>query len=712
VALGRVLGDPDGNVRLAAAAAMGASAVPEAVGPLLGHLDDPSSAVRAEVAQALARIGDTTAAVPLIGKVGDSAPEVRRAVARALGELGDPRASSALILALRDGSAQVRVEALGALGRLGSREAVVAMAPLLDERGSPEVRVAALVALGRIGSEPAIRTLIKNLASEDAAAKTSSVRDALELSGTKAVAPLLASLEQYGNPNVAAGAALVLGAMQAKGSGQAIVVAMRKGSLGSYYGLRALADLGDSATVPTVLEFLADSNAVVRRQAVATVAVLIDPAKHDGRGVEPLVFALHASKLPDERAELARTLGRTGSTRAIPELRALLKVNDVALRIAAIDALGEIGPAGQEGELVSTLGDDNPSVRLHAALALSRAGSEASVAVLIERLTQAATEDRTAIGIALAGALSRSDERAAKKLEPVLFGAGGGVRDALIEALGRMPGNAAGALLAELARRGPDASDRRKMAEALAGHPEEAALFAALLADPDPGVRADAAWAAGSLTTGRAAALARVQALVSDGDLDVAANATAAIARLANVATATPGDSDVRGRAIGSLCKALGDFRSYVRANALAGLAILGARCESGAEERRILAQDPSEIVRQAAARLLLRSLARPDGTGPAKEDTRALSRCVADDKSGMVSNACRASFQIPTEGLPALVFVVPDGKSVPMPLASYSLLRADGLIRSGKADRRGAVFEQKTPKGELKLLVPGPLAL
>src|SRR5258708_2268848 len=329
VALGRVLGDPDATVRLAAAAAMGASGSPDAVGPLLGHLDDPSASVRAEVAQALARIGDTTAAGPLIGKVGDSAPEVRRAVARALGELGDPRASSALILALRDGSAQRRLEAIGALGRLGSPEAVVAMAPLLDERRSPEVRVAALLALGRIGSEPAIRTLIKNLASEDAAAKSSSVRDALEVSGSKAEAPLLAALEQYGNPNVAAGAALVLGAMKAKGSGQAIVTAMRKGALGSYYGLRALADLGDAATVPTVLEFLADSNAVVRRQAVATVAVLIDPTKHDGRAVEPLVSALHGSKLPDERAELARTLGRTGSPRAIAELRALLKVNDV-----------------------------------------------------------------------------------------------------------------------------------------------------------------------------------------------------------------------------------------------------------------------------------------------------------------------------------------------------------------------------------------------
>jgi len=101
-----------------------------------------------------------------------------------------------------------------------------------------------------------------------------------------------------------------------------------------------------------------------------------------------------------------------------------------------------------------------------------------------------------------------------------------------------------------------------------------------------------------------------------------------------------------------------------------------------------------------------------PDAAPALREDVRALSRCVADDKSGMVANACRETFQISADGLPALVFVVPDGKASPMPLASYSLLRADGLIRSGKADRRGAIFEQRTPKGDLRLLVPGPLAL
>jgi len=147
--------------------------------------------------------------------------------------------------------------------------------------------VAALVALGRIGSEPALRALIRALASEDPAARTSPVREAIEMSGAKAVPLLVAAIEQYGNPSVAAGAALVLGSMKAKAGGPVIVGAMRKGSLGPYYGLRALADLGDPETVPTVLEFLSDANAVVRRQSVTTVGALLDPGRHDGRAVEP-----------------------------------------------------------------------------------------------------------------------------------------------------------------------------------------------------------------------------------------------------------------------------------------------------------------------------------------------------------------------------------------------------------------------------------------
>ncbi|HEX9294427.1 MAG TPA: HEAT repeat domain-containing protein [Polyangiaceae bacterium] len=708
VALGRVLGDPDAGVRLAAAAAMGASGASEAVGPLLGHLDDPSANVRAEVAQALAHIGDPTAAVPLIGKVGDSAPEVRRAVARALGELGDPRAGSALILALRDGVAQVRVDALTALGRLGSHEAVLAIAPLLEERGSPEVRVAALTALGKIASEPAIRTLIKGLATEDPAAKTSSVRDALEMSGAKAVGPLMAALEQYGSANVAAGAALVLGSMKAKGAGSAIMQAMRKGTLGAYAGLRALTELGDPATVPTVLELLSDSNPVVRRQAVLAVSALLDPSRRDGRAVEPLVAAMREPKTSvEEREQLARALGRTGAPRAIDVLLSLVKSKGLGLRLAAIDALGEMGPAGQDAPLLDALGDDNAGVRLHAALALGSSAGQASVGVLLERLTQAATEDRTAIGLALSGALSRSGEGTAKQLEKILFSTGSGVRDALVEGIGRMSGAAGGNLLATLVRRSSDVPDRRKIAEALAGHPEQFAVLRPLLSDPDGSVRAEAIWATTYLPRGpdASAALARALELISDGDLDVAANAVGAAALLGK--TLSPTDPAAKSRAVAALCKATADFRVYVRANSLTGLNILGGRCDGGARERALLAQDPSEMVRQAAARLI----ARIPSTDATKADARALSRCVADDKSGIVANACQIAFPIPTSSSPALIFIVPDGRTSPAPLAAYSLQRADGLIRSGLADRRGAIFERACPKGEFRLVVPGALA-
>ncbi|MET0592353.1 MAG: HEAT repeat domain-containing protein, partial [Polyangiaceae bacterium] len=441
LALGRVLSDPDAGVRQLAASAMGASGAQEAVGPLLGHLDDPTASVRAEVAQALARIGDASAAVPLIGKVGDSAPEVRRAVVRALGELGDARASSALILALRDNVASVRVEALTALGRLGSQEAVLAIAPLVEERALPEVRVAALSALGKIGSEAAVKALIRSLASEDAAAKNSSVRDALETSGANAVGPLLAALDTFGQANVAAGAALVLGAMKAPGAGPAIVKAMHKGSLAPYAGLRALALLADPSTLPTVLELLSDSNQVVRRQAVLTVASLLDPARKDGRAVEPLVAALRDPRASiEEREELLRALGRTGAPRAIEILVPLANSKSLVQRIAAIDALGEIGKGGQDAELLRALGDDNASVRLHAALALAQSGGEASVGALLQRLTEAATEDRTAIGLALSGAVSRAGDKFVPDLARVLERSGGSARDALIEGLGRIPG--------------------------------------------------------------------------------------------------------------------------------------------------------------------------------------------------------------------------------------------------------------------------------
>ncbi len=56
-------------------------------------------------------------------------------------------------------------------------------------------------------------------------------------------------------------------------------------------------------------------------------------------------------------------------------------------------------------------------------------------------------------------------------------------------------------------------------------------------------------------------------------------------------------------------------------------------------------------------------------------------------------------------------VYVVPDGRGAPLARAPFALVRPDGLLRLGLADRRGEVFEAATPRGVIRLGVPAALA-
>ncbi|AUX40913.1 phosphohydrolase [Sorangium cellulosum] len=775
VALGRVLGDPDPHVRIAAAAAMGAAGLPDAVSPLLGHLDDGAPEVRAEVARALGRIGDARAVVPLIGKVQDAVPEVRRATARALGELGDARAVSALILALQDQAQDVRVEAVTALGRLRSDEATPAIAELVAASpgglggsgafpgaraadggtSSNDVREAAFRALGRIGSDAAVRVLLAALAKDDPAAPRSAVRDALVSAGRAAAAlapapagaggaagasaagagaatgatvqknaavpALIAALAAAPSANTAAGAALVLGELKAREGLPALVRGMQRGVVPLRHGLRALSALGDPAALPSVLELLGDADPSVRREAIRAATALLDPARPDGRAVDPARALLNdPATPPDEKLALVRLLGRTGSPRAQEVLLPLAKARSGPLRLAVIEALGAARAAGKLGAavdaaLLEALDDESGDVRLRAAVALSRVAGPGIARDLLKRLTVAAEQDRGALGIALSGALSRAGDAGgakdsaaddlARDVAAAVASAPDAARDALLEGLGRMRGQAAGAALARMASAAP-IDDRRKIAEALAGHaghPGAAAALRKLAGDPDPGVRANAVWSLGAI--GDKDALPLLLPLVKDPDAAVAGNAAGALGRLAGRAPASAP------RAAAALCAAFSDARPYVRANALAGLTVSGARCD-GAAARDLLARDPAEAVRLAAAD----HLAQVGG----EDGRRALARCASEDRNATVAARCAhaAPPRAPPSGAEdVVVFVVPfdagrgdAGRDAPVPRAPFALVRADGLMRLGVADRRGELFERAAPRGPLRLAVPAPL--
>jgi len=692
--LARALGDPEAEVRESAARALGRQASPEAVTPLLGRLDDANPEVRIAIAGALAHLGDARAVVPLVGKIGDSSPEVRQSVARALGELGDARASSRLALSLRDGNPDVRREALIALGLLRASDAVDAIASFATDR-LPPVRLAALRALAEIATPDAIATLVAALGAGDegtAGLDPTPVRDALVSVGPAATPRLREALTASKSPGAAAGAAWVLGALGAHAEAPAIVAAMRSSSVSVAFAMRALAGAGTAAEAPVVLEFVTDPNPVVRDEALNAALALLDPSHPDGRAVEPLGAALGDARLTaQERSRVALLLGRTGAARAISLLVPLVRNGAPELRLAAIDALGAIGRAQADDVLVEVLRSKDPKMRLHAAVALSDSGGSRALASLLAQLGGDDEVDVPALLTAVGGIVSRVPSAAAvDKLEETLRLSVGPERDALLEAIGRAP-IAPSTRVLEGAARSQEPFDRRAVASMLSAHTldtEALKIARNLLSDPDASVRSQAAWSLGSI--GDASDFARLEPLESTSDLEVAVDAVAAIARIAARERSAE-------NAAQKLCPILIHGSAFARINALAGLSIARARCPGGTLERKALVEDPDEDVRGAAALAV--------ATEATAEDLRALERCARGDASVAVAARCQARAPAGAGVGPLLVYVVPEGSSEPVVDASYGALWADGLLRLGRADRRGAFFDPAAPKGPARLV-------
>jgi hypothetical protein len=59
----------------------------------------------------------------------------------------------------------------------------------------------------------------------------------------------------------------------------------------------------------------------------------------------------------------------------------------------------------------------------------------------------------------------------------------------------------------------------------------------------------------------------------------------------------------------------------------------------------------------------------------------------------------------IPSSAHSILVYAIPAGFELPKPDTPYALLMADGLLRIGRTDRRGAVFDPLAPQGVVRLV-------
>ena len=376
-----LLGDPDHEVASWAAFTLGAIGEPAgeaALSESLGGL----SVVPAEVLRALGRIGTASTAEALVPLLAARAPggarppvdpEVRAAAALAIG-----------LIAKRLGAA------------VPAERILPALTPLLEAE-EPAVRWAAAYALMRLPSPRTALALIPALGDRDPELRASAVRG---LGAVKAAPQVLDAVMRDPDWRVRVEVARALGAIGAARVSDAPPAAIRLGALAGEAVLRFDTDdvLGSGRATHVVLAVIeaavglgAEGRRVLEQleQAVWREGGVAPAARPDVQRVRcQVAFALDrldgeprrvrsACEAPVQLwrrdAMVARLLAPKGGE-AVPLLLNMTLHQDPRVRLAAVEALGEVHHAAATEALVGLLAGNDPFMLVAAADALSRPG--------------------------------------------------------------------------------------------------------------------------------------------------------------------------------------------------------------------------------------------------------------------------------------------------------------------------------------------------
>jgi HEAT repeat protein len=502
----------------------------DAVPDLEQALSDPEADVREVAALALARVGPSASkALPRLAALQkDPSPYVRGAAADALGSLGPDAASAVgalceLLQPDEEGFVQERAaRALGNIGPAAGDRGRRALLAACGDRAPPAVRVEAALARWRLTAEAgsSVPVLVSVLGGTDAAVRQRALQGlhAIGPAASDALPDLVALLRATREPAaLRAGAAAVLGRIG------------RDARL-AYPTLHWASEKGDPA---------------VRPAATAALAAVEKPTVNDLRA---LITALKKPGPPAWRVNAADALYGLGADadEAVPSLAQALADPNEEVRLAVLDALGQMGPETVEAlrELRSALGDKgSAAVRAEAAAVIGGLGPSAKAA--IPDLGVALTTDKVAsVRLQAARALVPMEADAAAVLDALRTALNdpesAAVRITVAGILGRLGATAKKAVpdLGRSLTAEKDKKVRLALVLALGDMGKEAVealqpLRAALNDEESMAVREAAARALGGLGPAASDAVPALGEALKQGDLDVRIAAAAALKELA-----------------------------------------------------------------------------------------------------------------------------------------------------------------------------------
>jgi HEAT repeat protein len=546
----RALGDEDWRVRKdAAAVASALERREEIVAALVATLQETlniglrNAAVEALVAIGPDAVGATIESMPRLDA------DARKLAIEVLAGVPDPRGTAALTHALADEDANVRVAAAEGLGgaalageesREHATEALVAALATSD----PFLKIAALDSLARLEVrlpwsvfEPYARDpLLRRYAI--AAAAGSREPDAVRA---------LAKATGDPSPTIAREAVVALGDIVASESDDAELLAIARETLrattaGVVHARRSGLDaedgrarggallllglLRDAGDVPTLVEALAEDDVEER----ADLAVrLFGPSV-----VGPLLASARFAKPHVRAAALALASSLEGAERKVvlDALRDGLVEPSLDVLLAALDAIGPVGNAGDIARVAAFVGHGDERISATATNALSELAAR-HVDEARSFLRQETGGDPVALGCVLLGAIASTRpllDEDVQMLQRALAHADPHVRRAAVDALAQAGGEAA-ADAVEFALADEEHDVKLAAVRAL-GKLGRAAPLQDIVADTrDPALAAAALRALGEADPERALQAARP--LVSHSDAAVACAAVEAIGHLA-----------------------------------------------------------------------------------------------------------------------------------------------------------------------------------
>ena len=613
-ALTRSLGDADPGVRQRAVKALGKIGLrgnPGVVVALIPRLEDDKSDVRRETVDQLEQLGDRRAVIPLVSRFGDTSRDVVRAAVRAVGKLGDKSAVPALIRLMSDTDENVRTAAVGSLGQLGAVDAIDALTEQLGSNIGDDFHKKIAFALGQIAATPgagkagedAMRVLVENLALSSATRSAS--MEALRVAGKAAVPALVAHLTGRikGDPTSAVKMLAENGDSRATA---ALTAELERGRVAMPLVLKALGATHDPDALVPVLGAVANKDPAIRIAAMEALRPLLGT---DARAGDVLIERLADDDL-EVRILAAEYLGNLHVTAATAKLTALAGAgNPTRLRLASIDALGEIGSVKANPQasalLVGVLREGPAELHLAAAAALSHISDPSAIPALITLAESDRGPTRHEVVRALGGTLRGHPDPAGRKtLRMLAQDANVKVAVAAIAGLAAANDPSDAEFLRKLVT--DAAADRRRAAAWALGEIHDVGSIGVLgdvLGIHDDRLVGDAAWALGEIA---ATAPTKVDVpklcerfvyLANHGGWAAAIDGSAALAR---TLWAIPPEQRAPQRA--ALVKLAFHKSRLVRINVALALSAFSSDDEAAKTLAGFLRDDPSPHVRIAAA--------------------------------------------------------------------------------------------------------------